>query len=296
MPEGGLDEERKELTGSEAARGLGRAWSHKEEGLEEVRDLEKAQEEVEYCLQEEGRGCHLSLGALTSLPSLQPWQRPQQTPQPMDMPPSPPPHLPSLPPPPAARVFYLLKLLRPRFICRVTMKSKIPLIWLYACQAPIKADSLAVLSQYLWDVREVCRRDFFGSTDMLLFCGALFIFVQGDRFVSPRHEPICLAKGMLLWATVQGGGDIGENISTIEGTITALDGANFRHKEVTTTTMGPLTMATETGTHAFPLHSLLGEACLVVEAIIPLVDWIDQNETEWVSDHGGTGYHDAVCL
>ena len=57
MPEGGLDEERKELTGSEAAvRGLGRAWSHKEEGLEEVRDLEKAQEEVEYCLQEEGRG------------------------------------------------------------------------------------------------------------------------------------------------------------------------------------------------------------------------------------------------
>ena len=71
---------------------------------------------------------------------------------------------------------------------------------------------------------------------MLLFCGALFIFVQGDRFVSPRHDPICLAKGMPLWATVQGGGDIGENISTIEGTITALDGANVSHKEVTTTT------------------------------------------------------------
>ena len=44
--------------------------------------------------------------------------------------------------------------------------------------------------------------------------------------------------------------------------------------------VGTITTATETGTHAYVLHSLLGEACLVVEAMLPLVDWIDRNRTE----------------
>ena len=45
---------------------------------------------------------------------------------------------------------------------------------------------------------------------------------------------------------------------------------------------GPLRKATEMGTHAYVLHSLLGEACLVVQAILPLVAWIDRNWTVWV--------------
>ena len=36
------------------------------------------------------------------------------------------------------------------------------------------------------------------------------------------------------------------------------------------------------GTHAYVLHSLLGGVSLVVEAILPLVDWIDRKRTEWV--------------
>ena len=58
---------------------------------------------------------------------------------------------------------------------------------------------------------------------------------------------------------------MGENIASVEGTITSLDGANVRPEEVTTATrtklvvmVGPLTMATEMGTHAYVLHSLLG--------------------------------------
>ena len=58
---------------------------------------------------------------------------------------------------------------------------------------------------------------------------------------------------------------MGEKISTMVGTTTALDGANVRHKEVTTATwtklavvVGLLTTATEMGTHAYVFHSLLG--------------------------------------
>ena len=36
------------------------------------------------------------------------------------------------------------------------------------------------------------------------------------------------------------------------------------------------------GTQAYALHSLLGGVCPVVEAILPLVDWIDRNRTDWV--------------
>ena len=121
---------------------------------------------------------------------------------------------------------------------------------------------------------------------MLHVCGSLFMFVYGDRFFNPRHNPACPAGGMSLWMTHQGGSDVGENIATTEGKITVLDGANVRHEEVTTlvrtklaVVLRPLTAETETGTHAFVLHSLLGEACLVVEAILSLVDWIDRNRT-----------------
>ena len=80
-----------------------------------------------------------------------------------------------------------------------------------------------------------------------------------------------------------------DNTATMEGTITALDGTNVRHKEVTTATRikpavveGPLTTATEMGNHDYILHYLLGEVCPVVEAILPLVNWIEPNGTEWV--------------
>ena len=115
------------------------------------------------------------------------------------------------------------------------------------------------------------------------------MFVHGDRFVNPRNDPACPDGGMSFWTNRQGDVKLGEIIASTEGTITALDGANVRHKEVTTTTrmklavvVGPLTKATEMGTHAYVLHSLLGEACLIVEAILHLVDWIDRNWTEWV--------------
>ena len=113
--------------------------------------------------------------------------------------------------------------------------------------------------------------------------------MHGDWFVIPRHDPAFPAGAMSFWKTRQGGGNVGENIATTDGTITALGGANVRHKEVTTETrkklavvVGLLTTATETGTHAFFLHSLLGGGCLAVEAILPLVDWIDRNRTELV--------------
>ena len=114
------------------------------------------------------------------------------------------------------------------------------------------------------------------------------MFVHGDRFFNPRHDPAFPAGGMSFWTTRQGGGDVGENISTMEGTITALDGANIRHEEVTSATqtklavvVGLLTTATETVTHTLVLHSLLGEVCPVVEAILSMVDWIERNRKEW---------------
>ena len=157
------------------------------------------------------------------------------------------------------------------------------------CRAPTKAATLEVLSQYLWAGREVCCRYFFGSADILHVCRSLFMFVCGDRFVNPQNDPACSAGGMSFCTTRHGGSDVGENIATMEDTITALDGANFRHEEVTTTmgtklavVVGPLTTETETGTHAFVLHYLLEEACPVVEAILYLVGLIDRNRTEWV--------------
>ena len=86
---------------------------------------------------------------------------------------------------------------------------------------------------------------------MLHFCGALFLFLRRDRFINPCHNPACPAGGMSFRTTRQGGGDVVENIDSTEGTITAMDRANFRHGEVTTATrtkievvVGPLTTVT----------------------------------------------------
>ena len=70
--------------------------------------------------------------------------------------------------------------------------------------------------------------------------------------------------------------------------ITALDGTNVRQDEVTSATrfklvvvVGPRTTATETRKLALPTHSLFGAQCPMVESILPLVDWIDENRSEW---------------
>ena len=78
------------------------------------------------------------------------------------------------------------------------------------CRASTKAAALAVLSQYLWAGRGVCRRDLFGSADMLHVCGVLFMFVHGDRFVNPQNELDCPSGGVSLWTTRQGGGNLGD--------------------------------------------------------------------------------------
>ena len=109
---------------------------------------------------------------------------------------------------PLARVISPLKLLHLQFICGVAMDARIPRIWLEVCRAPTKAAALAVLSHYLWYGREVCRRDFFGSADMLHVCRALFIFVHRDRFVKPRNKPVCPNGGVSSWTTHQGGGNV----------------------------------------------------------------------------------------
>ena len=157
------------------------------------------------------------------------------------------------------------------------------------CQAPTKAAALAVLSQYLWSWRDVLQRDLFGSEDMLHVCGSLFMFVHGDWFVNPRHDLACPAGGVYFWMTRQSGGKVGENIASTKGAITALDGANVRHEEVTSETrtklavvVGPMATATDMETHAYVLHSLLEGASLVTEATHPLVNWINWNQTEWV--------------
>ena len=93
------------------------------------------------------------------------------------------------------------------------MDAEIPWIWLEVCRAPTKVAALVVLSQYLRVGREVCRRDLFGSAEMIHVCGSLFMFVHGDRFVNTRNYPACPAGGMSFWTTYQGGGNVGENIS-----------------------------------------------------------------------------------
>ena len=146
-----------------------------------------------------------------------------------------------------------------------------------------------MLFQYLWEGREVCCRELFGSADMLHVCGALLMFVHGYWFFNYRKDPAQPARSMSFWKTLQDDGNVGENIATTEGRITSLENTNVRQKEVTTAMRtklavvgGILTTETETETHAFALHSMFGEVCPVVEAILPLVNWINRNRTDWV--------------
>ena len=67
-----------------------------------------------------------------------------------------------------------------------------------------------------------------------------------------------------------------------------MDGTNVCQEEVTSATrvklavvVGPRTTATETGRLAFASHSHFGAQCPMVEAILPLVDWIDKNRSKW---------------
>ena len=85
--------------------------------------------------------------------------------------------------------------------------------------------------------------------------------------MNPGTDPACPPAGLSFWSTPQGGGVLGEEIAEMEGKITALEGANVRHEEVTSATrvklavvVGARTTATETGTLAFALHSLFGGA------------------------------------
>ena len=109
------------------------------------------------------------------------------------------------------------------------------------------------------------RQQFFGAADMMHVCGALFMFVHGDRFMNPGADPACPVRGLSFWSTRQGAGVLREEIAETEGMITALDGTNVRQEEVTSATrvklvvfVGPRTTATETGNPAFATHSLFG--------------------------------------
>ena len=83
-------------------------------------------------------------------------------------------------------------------------------------------------------------------------------------------------------------GVLGEEIAETEGMITALDRTNVRQEEVTSATqvklavvVGPRTTATDTGTLAFATYFHFRAQCPMVEAILPLVYWIDENRSEW---------------
>ena len=98
---------------------------------------------------------------------------------------------------------------------------------------------------------------------MIHVCGALFMFVHGDKFMNPFADPAFPVGGLSFWLTRQGAGVLGEDIAEMEGKITVLDGTNVRQEEVTSATrvklavvVGPRTTATETGMLAFATHSL----------------------------------------
>ena len=129
-----------------------------------------------------------------------------------------------------------MKLLYLRFVCGVATDAEVSPIWREVAQAPTKDASLSILNQYLWAGREMCWRQFFRAADMMHVCGALFMFFHGDRFMNPGADPACPAGGLSFWSTRQGAGILGEEIAETEGEITALDGTNVRHKEVTLAT------------------------------------------------------------
>ena len=181
-----------------------------------------------------------------------------------------------------------MMLLHLHFVCRVATHAEVPPIWREVAQAQTKGDALSILNQYLWAGRDVCRRQFYGAADTMHVCGALFMFVHGDRFMNPGADPAYPAGGLSFWSRRQGGGVLGYEIVETEEHIIVLDRVNVWHEEVTSAmrvklavVVGPQTMATDTGTLAFAYHSLFGAPCLMVEAIIPIVDWINENQPEW---------------
>ena len=89
-----------------------------------------------------------------------------------------------------------MNLLHLRFVYGVATDTEVPPIWREVVQAPTKGASLSILNQYLWVGREVCRRKLFGAADMMHVCGALFMFVHGDRFMNLGADPACPAGGL----------------------------------------------------------------------------------------------------
>ena len=176
--------------------------------------------------------------------------------------------------------------------------TEVPSIWRKVVQAPTKGAAFSILNQYLWAGRDVYQRQFYRAADMMHVYGALFIFFHREKLINPGSDPACPSGGLSFWSTRQGTGVLGEEITETEGKITALDGTNVRHEEVTSATrvklavvVGPRITATETGMLAFASHSLFGVQCPMVEAILPLVDWIDKNRSEWgrITDGGVPG-------
>ena len=71
---------------------------------------------------------------------------------------------------------------------------------------------------------------------MMHVCGALFMFVHGDRVMNPGADPACPAGGLSFWSTRQGASVLGEEIAETEGMITALDRTDVRQEGVTSAT------------------------------------------------------------
>ena len=106
-----------------------------------------------------------------------------------------------------------MKILHLRFVCGVATDAEVLPIWREVAQAPTKGAALSILNQYLWARREVCRRQFYRTADMMHVCGARFIFVHGNRFMNPGDDPTCPAGGLSFWSTQQGRGFLGEEIA-----------------------------------------------------------------------------------
>ena len=92
-----------------------------------------------------------------------------------------------------------MNLLHLSFVWGVDMDAEVLPIWREVAQAPTKGAALSILNQYLWAGREVCRRQFYGAADMMHVCGALFMFVHGERFMNPGADRACPAGGLSFW-------------------------------------------------------------------------------------------------
>ena len=168
-------------------------------------------------------------------------------------------------------------------VCGVATNAEVPGIWQEVAAASTRQEGLALLVQYLLSGMNVCRRDFHGHADLLHVSVPLYNFVAGDRFVNPGENPACPAGGMSLWTTLQGQGDIGSRMATVEADMVALDARNAmadqvaRASKVTLQTIaGPTNLQKELGTKGYILHALFGAQCPLVRAFsAEVVDHID---------------------